>query len=271
MKAFIMKILFAAFATSAFAQQNITSRGSRPVRISEVHTAEDGTNIMTSLNWAGSAVGPPGPETSFYAVVATLNAPHPKLLSGAAPGVYGGSAWVGIDGMSPEDNSILQAGIEWILNVDANGSYTTTWNAWYEWLPLPQTNFNNFAISAGDTITVLCQSRNSSYGVCGVQNHNTGVTVKEIMVPPSDEYFLVGHTAEWIVEDFMLDGSLVPFPDFGKVEWYNCEAAAAQVGVATGKTTMFSPGADTFILHNSTMNLTSTTTSGKNMTVTYIG
>lgn len=91
------------------------------------------------------------------------------------------------------------------------------------------------------------------------------------MVPPSGEYSLVGHTAEWIVEDFMMDGALAPFPDFGKVEWYNCEAAAAQIGAAAGNTTIYSPGADVFVLHNSTMNLTSTTTSGKNMTVTYIG
>lgn len=86
---------------------------------------------------------------------------------------------------------------------------------------------------------------------------------------------LLGHHAEWIVEDYILSsgglesGTLVPFANFGKIDWFNCEATAAPK-VDYGSTTMFYPGDGTHInLRNNIMTLTSMTTSGKNMTVTY--
>jgi hypothetical protein len=138
-------------------------------------------------------------------------------------------------------------------------------------VPANSAGFENFKISAGDIITVLCQTSNSSYGVCAIHNHNAGIVVSQPMTAPSAKTTMVGKHAEWIVEDFMEGANgnpmkPVPLADFGKVEWFDCEAAVV------GTKSRSSPE-DAFVvdMNFNETDWTSSTTSGKNMTIKYAG
>jgi hypothetical protein len=49
---------------------------------------------------------------------------------------------------------------------------------------------------------------------------------------------LGGQNAEWIVEDFEEDNSLVAFADFGNVTFVNCEASTAKSSAGVDSATM---------------------------------
>jgi hypothetical protein len=223
---------------------------------------------MTTTNWAGAYVGPPAPETSFYAIVGSFIAPDPKPPSNdEGNGPWQGSAWVGIDGISTQ--SLFQAGISWAVTRDPNGTLETSFWAWYEWLPNASTLFTNFSISSGDIITVLCETDNSTKGTCVLQNQNTHYSVSELLLAPSTESALLGANAEWIVEDFSVNNGLATFTNFEKVEWFDCEAYTMPAVGERGDV-LFTPGnGSQVILTNGNGVLTSSTMMGKNMTVTY--
>ncbi|KAI0201652.1 peptidase G1 [Astrocystis sublimbata] len=79
--------------------------------------------------------------------------------------------------------------------------------------------FTDFEISGGDSIvmTVMATGRNS--GVVTLDNKTTGKTVSHKF---TDEIGNLCQTnAEWIVEDFSQGNLLVPFADFGRVDFTN--------------------------------------------------
>jgi hypothetical protein len=271
MKFIAMKLSLVIIAATVFAHGNSTSRSPRLAKLLDDDTIHAPTATRKSTNWGGAVVQVAAPQTSYYAVIGSFIAPDPKPPSKAAGhGPWKGSAWVGIDGWG-DGPGLFQAGITWQVEKAKNGSLVTSFGAWHEWVPANSASFENFKILAGDIITVLCETSNSSSGVCAIYNHNTGIVVSQPMSAPSAKTTLVGKHAEWIVEDFVEGANgnpmkPVPLADFGKVEWFDCEAAAV------GTKNRSSPE-DAFVvdMNFNETDWTSITTSGKNMTIKYAG
>ncbi|KAE9376492.1 concanavalin A-like lectin/glucanase [Stipitochalara longipes BDJ] len=268
-----MKLACSLLAAAAFTHGSPTPRSSRATAL-ETHYIRDTTNPFQSTNWAGAVVGPT--DTSFYSVKGSFLAPTPKLPAGASKtseGVWGGAAWVGIDGVAKGEGGLFQAGIDWKVSNAADGTLDTVFEAWYEWVPAPMMSLGAFNVTPGDIITVQCEANNSTHGTCSVENQSTGQLVSKDMTPPSAANHLVGHHAEWIVEDFDAGSSEIPFADFGTVEWYDCEAAARPVGDVVGDPRMFYPkdGQQYIMVDSNGKTLTNVSTSLEKMTVVYAG
>lgn len=76
-----------------------------------------------------------------------------------------------------------------------------------------KTNFDSFFfISARDTLTMLCDVKNSSYGTYGIHNHNTGLLGQERFAAVPADTLLVGQHAEGIVDDFQTGAKLISLP-----------------------------------------------------------
>ena len=88
--------------------------------------------------------------------------------------------------------------------------------AWYEWFPAPWTDFTGITFKAGDHVEVTVTATSKTSGKATVTNKSTGKTVSHTF---SKQPALCEEDAEWIVEDFSSGGKLVPFADFGKVEF----------------------------------------------------
>jgi hypothetical protein len=91
----------------------------------------------------------------------------------------------------------------------------TRYSAWYEWFPAPLTAFENFEVRPGDSINMRVVATSSTSGTAYVTNLTTGQSV-------SKDFFdqavpLCQQNAEWIVEDFSTNGSLIPFAGFSDV------------------------------------------------------
>ena len=134
--------------------------------------------------------------------------------------------------------------------------------AWYEWFPAPWTDFTGITFKAGDTVTVSVTATSKTAGKATVTNKSTGKTVSHAF---SGQPALCEENAEWIVEDFSVGGKLVPFADFGKVEFTD-----ATVTTLGGKT--IGPGGATLVdlVHNKTV-LTKASTGSRSVTVSYVG
>lgn len=192
MKIITMVLAFAFLAAAIAAESLPSSEKLAPIQAISLNTA-----------WAGAIVGPAPPQTSFYAITGSFAAPNPmppRDISNST--VWQGSAWMGIDGVGAEEPALVQAGIMWRVDKNGDGSLSTYYNAWYEWLPDLAKEFSNFSVSAGDIITVSIQSTNSTSTKCSIENHRTGVVVWEDMAAPAKASLVGGH-AEWIVEDFL--------------------------------------------------------------------
>ena len=259
-----MKLWLALLTGGVTADRNSTIRGtgfSKPLEKLAART-------VYTADWAGAVVGPPEDQTTFYSVTGSFTVPSPKPPStSSSPGTWRGSAWVGIDSLPPTD-VLVQAGIDWAVTKNSDGSVSTTYGAWYEWLPDPNYYFSNFALSAGDIITAHCQSSSPSNAECSLQNHNTGAVVSKTMTAPSGGDLDVGAHAAWVVEDFFGAGGQVPFADFGTIEFSNCQAVTQSLNGAAGVNTIYG-------LSNSEIYLmdtgTSVSISGQSMSVSYTG
>ena len=93
--------------------------------------------------------------------------------------------------------------------------------AWYEWFPAPATDFTGITFKAGDHVEVTVTATSKTSGKATVTNKSTGKTVSHTF---SKQPALCEEDAEWIVEDFSVGGKLVPFANFGKVEFTDATA-----------------------------------------------
>ncbi|KAK8166678.1 peptidase A4 family-domain-containing protein [Phyllosticta citrichinensis] len=218
------------------------------------------TEVEYSSNWAGAVIEEP-PSGTFTAVSGKFTVPTPGVPSGSSgAGEYAASAWVGIDG-DTYGNAILQTGVDFYAT--SSGSYS--FDAWYEWYPDYAYNFNGIDISAGDVITVTVESSSSSAGTAVVENETTGQRVSKSLTAPESSATLGGQNAEWIVEDFESNGSLVAFADFGSVTFTDATAETSSGG-SYGP----SDGSIIDIEQGSTV-LTSVSVGSGEVTVTYTG
>jgi Peptidase A4 family len=180
---------------------------------------------------------------------------------------------VGIDGQEGDGAGLVQAGVTWEVIPDNKGSFSVQYFAWYEWYPENALIFSNFAISAGDSITVNCQSSSSVAAKCSLQNHNTGKVVSATMTAPVADAALKGGHVSWVVEDYGENGGQVAFADFGSVDFSNCQAAAQPSQGNAGGTTQYdlSNALLSVLVDNNNHALTSVETCGSDMSVVYIG
>ncbi|PYH47115.1 A4/G1 family peptidase [Aspergillus saccharolyticus JOP 1030-1] len=206
-----------------------------------------------SSNWAGAVlVG-----TGYTAVTAEFTVPTPSVPSGGSSREqYCASAWVGIDGDTC-DTAILQTGVDFCIE----GS-TVSYDAWYEWYPDYAYDFSGISISAGDVIKVTVDATSKTAGTATVENVTKGTTVTHTFSGGVDGD-LCEYNAEWIVEDFEEDDSLVPFADFGTVTFSS--ASATKSGSSVGPS-----GATIIDIEQNNEVLTSVSTSSSEVVVTYV-
>ncbi|KAN0116933.1 concanavalin A-like lectin/glucanase [Hyaloscypha variabilis] len=272
MKFITMVLLCFHLAVTGFARTVPSMRNTQSTvpRSLTTRNGLDSTAQGYSLNWAGAIVTAPS-GSSFYSVTGTLIAPDPKLPAGANTSEnWYGSAWVGIDGAGP--GGLFQAGISWTLpSTVKNGSYPTgpVFQAWYEWLPNPETILGNMAISAGDVITIQCQAATSSNGTCSIENQSKGTVVSKTFQSPSTSADIKGNSAEWIVEKVNYNKGN-HFANFGTVEWFGCTAGLRIVPGSSVLSLLYpGDGEQVEILGSDQIPVATASTFGENMVVIY--
>ncbi|KAI1309798.1 acid proteinase [Xylaria venustula] len=216
---------------------------SEGVHAQELIASGNESNVEYSSNWAGAVLIGSGYKT----VTGTFTVPTPSG-EGAA------SAWVGIDGDTAQ-NSILQTGLDFYSE---NGA--VSFDAWYEWYA---DDFSGISFSVGDQVTVTVTATSTSAGTAVIQNLSTGKSVTHSFSGESNK--LQELNAEWIVEDFEENGSLVEFANFGTVTFTNAVAT-------TSSGTSVQAGSNPSILDIEQNNkvLTSVTASGSTVTIKYV-
>jgi hypothetical protein len=136
-----------------------------------------------SSNWSGyvAAGGP------FTAVAGTFNVPSLT----AAPTRTATAEWVGIDGSSADDPSLIQAGVQETYDPSTKA---TRWFAWWEILPEAETPIP-LPVAAGNAVTVSISQLSAGLWRITVTNDTTGQTFST-----TQSYSGSGESAEWIVE-----------------------------------------------------------------------
>ncbi len=138
---------------------------------------------------------------------------------------------------------------------------SVSFSAWYEWYPDYAYDFDGFDISAGDSIRMTASAVTTASGSVTVENLSTGQTVSHSFSGQSDQ--LCETNAEWIVEDFEENGSLVPFANFGTVTFTD-----AAVNTADG-TVQDVSGSEIMDIKQNGKVLTSCSTSGSSVTCSH--
>jgi len=262
-------------------KRNERRAGSEPAtRVNDLKlgtgTFDAATTTNTNEIWSGAVLTAPPAGTTFTAVGATFVVPKPSPPT-SGPGSWGGSAWVGIDGYYSNPNALLQSGVSWQVTVSDTDETTYEYIAWYEWIPDGEIAYA-MNVTAGDTINVWCESTTNTTGYCTLEDVTTGVELTEVLSAPpplpipGDTTNLDGLSVEWIVEDFEEpDGTSIPFANFHKVTFTNCEAIANNVD---GAWDPLYPNADNAVVQVMDQNgvvLTSTSFPGTNeIQVTYV-
>ena len=184
--------------------------------------------VSDSSNWSGAVITSAPSGESFNYIGGQFTVPNVQVPSGASSGTeYGVSIWIGIDGWStPSDahNQLFQGGIniDAVLNDDGSTSYTYT--PFIEWVPDLEVTSFDFAFTAGDIISIEATATSSTTGTIVFNNLSQQISTTQEISAPSTEFALVGQDADWIVEDYMLNGDEIPFVDFESVIWTNCVA-----------------------------------------------
>lgn len=170
-------------------------------------------HVQYSSNWSGAVLQTPS-SGFFTSATGRFTVPTPQF-AGQGSATESASAWVGIDGDTCA-SGLLQAGVD--FTVDQNGD--VSYDSWYEWFPDYAYDFDNFDINAGDVIQVDVIATSTTRGTLKLSNLSSGQKVSKTLNAPSGST-LCRQNAEWIVEDFEQNGSLVPLSNFGTVVFTN--------------------------------------------------
>jgi len=230
-------------------------RSTRPVEYTEESiTGGNDTQVSYSTNWSGAVITSPPSGQTFDGVTASFVVPTPKVPTGSSSsGTYSASAWVGIDGDTYQ-NAILQTGVDFTIS-----GGKVSYDAWYEWYPDYAYDFS-ITISEGDTITATVSSTSTTAGTAVIENVTTGKTVSKSLTSTSA---LGGQNAEWIVEDYEENGSLVKLANWGTVTFTGATAK-------TASSSEDASSAQILDIKQSGTVLTSVTVSGSTVTDTYV-
>ncbi|KAJ7194249.1 peptidase A4 family-domain-containing protein [Mycena pura] len=192
----------------------ITTTGPTSTATSSPPLSAPGPAILSSNIWAGA--GMESPENTYQSVTGTLVVPHLQPATGGAiEGIYGGSAWVGLDGMTCQ-TSLMATGIQFIYF-----NQTILANAWTEVYPNPSVDITSMTVNAGDTIKLTLTATSTTTGTAVVENLSNGQSSTVDITSPSP---LCLANAEWIVEDFEEGTFLMPFANFGTITFTDASA-----------------------------------------------
>ena len=133
--------------------------------------------------------------------------------------------------------------------------------AWWEWFPDGAHDFDGFVIRAGDTITAIVTATSTTSGTASITNWSTGL---EVVAELGYPYALCEENAEWIVEDYSVNGGLVPFANFGTVTFTDASAT-------TGSGTVGPAGAQIIDIVANGAVITSASAGSSSVTVSYTG
>ncbi|KAF8342490.1 peptidase A4 family-domain-containing protein [Amanita rubescens] len=181
-------------------------------RVQNSDLATDCTQrVVISNNWAGSIQN--STQGTFTTVTGTFVVPTPSAPEGFS------AIWVGISGFTCQSGALLQTGIQMNLAND-----DVSYQAWYEWYPAGPIFFDNIAINSGDQVRLTVMATSTTTGNVFIENMSNNQTVQQEL---SSTFPLCQESAEWIVEDFGSDESLVPFNNFGTVIFKGALAVTA--------------------------------------------
>ncbi|KAJ3880071.1 acid proteinase [Lentinula edodes] len=233
------------------------TRQSKPVNIitsPQVSAAVgNASHAEFSSNWAGAVLV--ASTATYKSVTGTFTVPTPKSTGGS--GEQCASAWVGIDGDTCE-TAILQTGVDFCVSGSA-----VSFDAWYEFFPADSFDFSGFSVSAGDSVTVTATVISTTEGTLTIENNSKGTSATKTVTSTAR---LCETNAEWIVEDFEEcegnDCELVPFANFGTIEFTGASATTSSGTVTPAGATIFD------IEQNSV--LTSVSQSGSTVTVEFV-
>jgi len=181
-----------------------------------VEYANQPANTSYSSNWSGyvdfSGATSYG-SSSYYYIVNDFVVPIAQQAFGACTNGWDyGSAWNGIDGWGSGD--VLQAGVEFDAFCALGGLIrATSYSAWYEWYPYSEVQIGNLPISPGDDMFVEVWHTSSTQGYVYMVNYSTKQYVDIGFTAPSGTY-LVGNSAEWVVERPTVNGSLANLTNY---------------------------------------------------------
>jgi Peptidase A4 family len=144
-------------------------------------------SVVRSSNWAGYATTG-GPYT---VVTGTFSVPR---IAAGTPFYDRVAEWVGIDGASSSDLSLIQAGVSEYS--DPVGSTGFDVQPWWEVLPDPVTSITSVAVQAGQRVTVTIWELVGAKWEINLTDDNNG----EKYATPPLQYDGPRTSAEWIVE-----------------------------------------------------------------------
>ena len=98
-----------------------------------------------------------------------------------------------------------------------------------------------------------------------ITNESTGKSVSKSLTAPSSSSHLGGQNAEWIVEDYESNGSLVPLDNFGTVVF-----TQASAGTAAGTTVGLTGATVIDLKQGSTVYTSVTIDSASQVTIKYV-
>ncbi|KAF4630775.1 hypothetical protein G7Y89_g7360 [Cudoniella acicularis] len=160
--------------------------------------------------------------------------------------IHAASIWIGIDGYTHRP-SMLHAGVDIAATNSLNGNTSISYDTFVELVPGPATYINpsKFDVKGGGTINVEIALSSFDIGSIALSNLATGQKYNVIISAHNNEAVLMGISAEWVVEDFNINGKMAPFLDFGTVEFKNCSVSAGNSSVGLGDA---DADADVFVL-----------------------
>ncbi|KZT10841.1 uncharacterized protein LAESUDRAFT_809729 [Laetiporus sulphureus 93-53] len=227
------------------------SHRSQPFKIIDQSITSDVANGQYDTNWAGAAYAE-SEARIIHSRDRHVCGPHSQCTQWQFGRHISAAAWVGIDGYTCE-NAILQTGVDFTVDEYGDVSYSGT-----------QATVRPKALRYSDDtskslvqLTVTASSTTS--GTAYIENPSTGQTVTQDL---SSSYALCEENAEWIVEDYEEDGSLVAFADFGTVTFTNAEATYDGETVGPSTATLIN------IEQNGEV-LTSVSTDSSSVTISY--
>jgi Peptidase A4 family len=143
--------------------------------------------VTQSSNWSGySTTGGP-----FTVVKGTFTVPSVKP---GTPPYDQVAEWVGVDGASNADTSLIQAGVDEFSDPTDPTNFDV--QAWWEILPAAETNITTVTVKAGDSVTVTLWQVSSTSWQIDLNDNTNG----ESFTTPPEKYSGPGSTGEWIVE-----------------------------------------------------------------------
>ena len=163
--------------------------------------AKPGTGTATGYGWAST-------NWSGYAVTgSTYRSIAGSWVVPAVTTVHGpeySSTWVGIDGLNNSD--LIQTGTE--QDASKKGS---SYNAWWEILPAPETPIPNMAIHPGDHMSGSIVNNGNGTWTISLTDQTTGQHFTT-----TQSYSGPAQSAEWIMEAPTIGGHVATLAHYGE-------------------------------------------------------